>query len=54
MAIEKGFPKAPTDIIYVALTLMQKWSILLKEEDREKLAEGWHDELDEEVQTGAN
>ena len=54
MAIEKGFPKAPTDIIYVALTLMQKWSILLKEEDREKLAEGWHHELDEEVQTGAN
>ena len=37
MTIEKKFPKAPTNIIYVALSLMQKWSILLKEADREKL-----------------
>ena len=34
MAIEKSFPKTPTDVIYLALSLMQKWSILLKEEDR--------------------
>jgi hypothetical protein len=34
MAIEKSFPKTPTDVIYLALSLMQKWSILLKEEDK--------------------
>ena len=28
MAIVKKFPKAPTNIIYVALSFMQKWSIL--------------------------
>jgi len=38
MTIEKRFPKAPTDVIYGALTLMQNWSILLKETDREKTA----------------
>ena len=30
---------ALTSIIYVALTLMQEWNILLKEEDREKLVQ---------------
>jgi hypothetical protein len=50
MAIEKRFPKAPNDVIYVALTLMQKWT-LLKEVDREKMAhvnEGNH-VLDEDL-----
>lgn len=37
MAINKLFPQAPTDIIYTALSLLQKWSIKLKEEDREHI-----------------
>jgi hypothetical protein len=36
MVIEKHFPKAPTDVIYVALSLMQKWSIMLKEGERKR------------------
>ena len=35
MAIEKIFPKAPSDVLYVAISLMQKWSHLLKEKDKE-------------------
>jgi len=34
MAIEKSFPKTPTDV-YNAISLMRKWSALLKEEDKE-------------------
>lgn len=34
MAIEKQFPKSSTDVIYIALSLMQKWSIKLKEGDQ--------------------
>jgi hypothetical protein len=30
MAIEKHFPKAPSDVMYVAISLLQKWSLLLK------------------------
>jgi len=30
MAIEKRSARAPTDVVYVALTLLQKWNILLK------------------------
>jgi hypothetical protein len=37
MAIEKRSPRAPTDVVYVALTLLQKWSILVKEVDRERI-----------------
>lgn len=37
MVIEKRFPKAPTDEIYVALSFLQKWSCLLKEEDRTRV-----------------
>jgi len=37
MAIEKRSPRAPTDVVYVALTLLQKWSILLKEVDGERI-----------------
>jgi hypothetical protein len=33
MAIQHEFPKYPSDIIYSAVTFMQKWSILLKEAD---------------------
>lgn len=38
MAIEKQFPKAPTDIIYTGLSLLQSWSIKLKEEDKARVA----------------
>ena len=37
MAFEKSFPKMPTDVIYNAISLMQKWRILLKEEDRRRV-----------------
>lgn len=37
MAIEKSFPKMPTDVLYTAMSLMQKWSILLKAEDKEQV-----------------
>jgi hypothetical protein len=32
MAIEKRSARAPTDVVYVALTLLQKWSIILLKE----------------------
>jgi hypothetical protein len=37
IAIEKQFPKAPIDVIYTALSLIQKWSVLLREEDRVRI-----------------
>ena len=37
MAIENVFPKAPTDVIYTAVSLMQRWCVLLKEKDRERI-----------------
>lgn len=37
--IEKRFPKVPTDVIYTALSYMQKWSCLLKEEDRDRIVQ---------------
>jgi hypothetical protein len=37
MAIEKKFLKALTDVVYIAFSLMQKWSILLKEVDKERV-----------------
>lgn len=37
MAIEHKFPGAPTDVIFVALSFMQKWSLLLKEEDCQRV-----------------
>jgi hypothetical protein len=36
MAINKTFPQAPTDIVYIALSLVQKWSIKLKEKDQDQ------------------
>lgn len=36
MAIEKKFPKAPTAVVYSAVSLMQRWRILLKEGDRRR------------------
>jgi hypothetical protein len=39
MAIEKTFIKAPTDVIYVAISLLQRWSTLLKEKDKERVAQ---------------
>lgn len=35
MAIEKKILKAPSGVLYVAISLMQKWSHLLKEKDKE-------------------
>ena len=37
MAIEKTFVKLPTDVIYVAISFLQRWSILLKEKDKERV-----------------
>ena len=37
MAIERVFIKMPTDVIYVAISFLQRWSILLKEEDKERV-----------------
>jgi hypothetical protein len=37
MAINKTFPQAPTDLIYTALSLLQKWSVKLKKKDQIQL-----------------
>jgi hypothetical protein len=37
MAIEQRFPKALADVIYVALSLLQTWSVLLKEVDCQRV-----------------
>jgi hypothetical protein len=34
MATEKTFPKSPSDVLSAALSLVQKWTTLLKEGDR--------------------
>jgi hypothetical protein len=34
MAIEKSFAKAPTNVIYHAVSLLQRWCVLLKEKDK--------------------
>lgn len=39
MAIKKFFPKAPTDVMYTALSLIQKWMVLLKEDDRWRICQ---------------
>jgi len=39
MAIEKSFIKTPTDVIYVAVSLLQRWSVLLKEKDKERVSQ---------------
>jgi len=39
MAIEKSFVKAPTDVIYVAVSLLQRWSVLLKEKYKERVSQ---------------
>jgi hypothetical protein len=36
-AIEKKIPRVPTDVVYSALLLIQKWSIKLKEKDQERV-----------------
>ena len=37
MEIEKCYPKAPFDVLYAALFLLQKWSMLLKEGDKQRM-----------------
>ena len=39
MSTESKFPKNPSDIMYIALTFMQKWSLLLKDEDRQRITQ---------------
>jgi len=39
MAIEKIIPKSPTDVMYVALSLLQKWSVRLKDEDQDRISQ---------------
>lgn len=34
MTIRKAFIKSPSDVIHIAISLMQRWSLLLKEEDK--------------------
>lgn len=45
MTIEKRFPNAPADVIYIALSCMPKWNILLKEVDRE-----WIHQVTDEIE----
>jgi hypothetical protein len=45
MAIEHKYPKTPSDIIYVALSYLEKWRVLLKEDDRQQIAQV-KDEMD--------
>lgn len=37
MAIDKKFPKLPTDVIYNALSLLQNLSVKLKEKDQARI-----------------
>jgi hypothetical protein len=37
MAIEKSFAKAPTDVLYRAVPLLQRWCVLLKEKDKDRI-----------------
>lgn len=39
MMIEKRFPREPSDVLYAALSLVQRWLILLKESDRRRMAQ---------------
>jgi len=39
MSIEHKFPKSPSDIMYIALSFMQKWSLLLKEDNRQRITQ---------------
>jgi hypothetical protein len=36
-AIEKKVPKAPIDVIYNALSFIQRWSVLLREKDQVRI-----------------
>ena len=45
IAIEKKFPKAPIDVIYIALFLIQKWSVLLREKDQKQIIQAKEDIL---------
>ena len=39
MAIERAFPNNPMDVMYSAISFIQKWWRLLKPADQEKLTE---------------
>lgn len=42
IAIEKMIPKTPTDVLYIALSLMQKQSVKLKEKDKGRIMQIKH------------
>lgn len=37
MAIEQSFPKRPIEVFFYGLSFLQKWELLLKEDDRCKM-----------------
>jgi hypothetical protein len=37
MAIEKIFIKSPNEVIYTAISLLQRWTVLLREKDRDRV-----------------
>jgi hypothetical protein len=39
MTIERNFIKAPIDVLYTAISFLQRWSICLEEEDREQVSQ---------------
>lgn len=39
MTIEKSFIKAPTDVLYTAISFLQRWCVYLKEKDREQVSQ---------------
>jgi hypothetical protein len=39
MAIERSYPKTPSDVLYAALSLLQKWIMLLKEGDKRRMSQ---------------
>lgn len=39
MAIEKILLRPPTDVVYTALSLMQKWGFSLNEKDKERFGQ---------------
>jgi hypothetical protein len=38
MAIERSYPKTSSDVLYAALSLLQKWIMLLKEGDKRRMS----------------
>lgn len=41
MAIECSFPKDPLQVLYFGISFLQRWLLLLKQPDHEKVIEIW-------------